>query len=114
MRTATSCTASLSFAEAIDSFLLYLAVEKGLSDNYQLLSRRLLGRLSTWLQAQGLSDPREVQRDHLTDYLYNSKLRGLVAASLKQEVAVIKSFFRFLRSRYGLRPDPAALFRTPK
>jgi integrase/recombinase XerD len=104
----------LSFADAVDEFLTFLAVERGLSENYQLLNRRLLGRLSTWLQAQGTSDPRKVQRDHLTDYLYQLKTRRLAPASLKQEVAVMKGFFRFLRSRYGLRPDPAEILRTPK
>jgi hypothetical protein len=43
----------LTFGEAIDSFLIYLAVERGLSENYQLLNRRLLGRLSAWLTVSG-------------------------------------------------------------
>jgi integrase/recombinase XerD len=104
----------LTFGEAVDSFLIYLAIERGHSENYQLLNRRLLGKLLTWLQAQGASDPSMVQRDHLTDYLHNLKLRGLVPASLKQEIAAMKGFFRFLRSRYGLKPDPAEVLRTPK
>lgn len=114
MKAINASCGALSFTEAVDEFLTYLAIERGHSDNYQLLNRRLLGRLSSWLQAQGVPDPGSVHRDHLTDYLYNSKLRGLVAASLKQEVAVMKGFFRFLRSRYGLRPDPAEILRTPK
>jgi len=104
----------MTFTEAIESFLVYLAIERGHSENYQLLNRRLLGKLSSWLQAQGVPEPGRVQRDHLTDYLYSLKQRGLVAASLKQEVAVMKGFFRFLRSRCGLRPDPAEILRTPK
>lgn len=104
---------SLEWGEAINEFIIYLAIERGLADSYQLMNRRLLSKLSSWLQAQGLPGPGSVQRDHLTDYLYNSKLRGLVAASLKQEVAVMKGFFLFLRSRYGLRPDPAEILRTP-
>jgi site-specific recombinase XerD len=106
-------SSKLTFGDAVDSFLIYLAVERGLSENYQLLNRRLLRKLSTCLQAQGLSDPREVQRDQLTDYLYQLKTRGLAAASLKQEVAVMKGFYRFLHSRYGAR-DPAEILRTPK
>jgi integrase/recombinase XerD len=105
-------TTKLSFSEAIDSFLIYLTYERGLSKNWELLNRRLLGKLSSWLQAQGTSDPREVQRDQLTDYLYEQKKRGLAPASLKQEVAVMKGFFKFLHSRFGAY-DPAEIFRMP-
>jgi site-specific recombinase XerD len=113
MKAINASCCGVSFTEAIDEFLTYLAIERGHSENYQILNRRLLGRLSTWLQAQGTSDPRKVQRDQLTDYLYQLKTRGLAAASLKQEVAVMKGFYRFLHSRYGAR-DPAEILRTPK
>ena len=43
----------MSFSEAIDEFLTYLAIERGHSENYQLLNRRLLGKLASWLPAQG-------------------------------------------------------------
>jgi site-specific recombinase XerD len=113
-RCAPSMQRSLSFSEAIDSFILYLAVERGLSENYELLNRRLLHKLSVWCQTQGILDPKKVHPDHLTDYLYQLRKRGLVAASLKQEMAAMKGFYRFLKSRYGLQRDPAELLRTPK
>lgn len=113
MKAINASRCGVSFTEAIDEFLTYLAIERGLSENYQLLNRRLLAKLSAWLQAQGISDPRKVQRDQLTDYLYLLKTRGLAAASLKQEVAVMKGFYRFLHSRYGAH-DPAEILRTPK
>ena len=115
MKAQNASWCGLSFADAIDEFLTFLAVERGHSANYQLLNRRLLGKLSTWLQTQGVPDPGSVHRDHPTDYLYQIKTtRDLAPASLKQEMAVMKGFFRFLRSRHGLRPDPAEIIRTPK
>jgi site-specific recombinase XerD len=56
-------TRSLSFSEAIDSFILYLAVEKGLSANYQLSNRQSLQKLATWCAAGGLPDPRAWRND---------------------------------------------------
>lgn len=114
MSVKTRSAGRLSFSEAIDSFLLYLAVEKGLSDNYQLLSRRLLGKLSAWCQAQGITKPQQVRLDDLTTYLHQLKTGGLAPASLKQEVVALKGFYGFLRSRYGMKRDPAELLRTPK
>jgi antitoxin component of RelBE/YafQ-DinJ toxin-antitoxin module len=95
----------LSFSDAIDLFILYLATEKGLSVNYQLSNHRSLQELVTWCDARGLLDPASVQTTDLTDYL-NSK-RGLAPASLRIAIIAIRLFFRFLRSRYGLKRDPA-------
>jgi site-specific recombinase XerD len=104
----------LTFGGAVDSFLTYITVERGFSENYQLLSRRLLNRLAAWFEAKGISDPRKIGRDELTDYLHELKSRGLAPASLKQEVAAMKGFCRFLRSRHGAKRDPGELLRTPK
>ena len=105
---------SLSFSEAINDFLVFVAIEKGLSNNYQLLSRRLLSKLSAWCQAQGITKPKQVRIEDLTNYLHQLKTGGLAPASLKQEVAALKGFYGFLRSRYGMKRDPAELLRTPK
>jgi integrase/recombinase XerD len=113
-RRASSMQRSLSFREAIETFVLYLATEKGLSFNYQLSNRRSLQELAAWCDARGLPDPRSVQTADLTDYLGSIKNRGLASASLRIVIIAIRLFYRFLRSRYGLKRDPAELLRTPK
>jgi integrase/recombinase XerD len=107
-------TRILPFGEAIDSFILYLAVEKGLSSNDQLSNRRSLQELAAWCDARGLLDSRSVQTADLTDYLSSIKNRGLAPASLRIAVVAIRLFFRFLCVRYRLKRDPAELLRTPK
>jgi integrase/recombinase XerD len=118
MNTKTRCPLSLqrilSFGEAIDSFILYLAVEKGLSANYQLSNRRSLAELATWCLANGISDPGSVRIENLTDYLSALKARGLAPASLRIAIIAIRLFYRFLCIRYRLKRDPAELLRTPK
>jgi integrase/recombinase XerD len=107
-------TRSLPFGEAIDSFILYLAVEKGLSVNYQLSNRQSLQKLAKWCAAEGLPDSRSVQTADLTNYLSSLKNRSLAPRSLKIAIVAINQFFRFLCSRYGCKQDPAGLLRTPK
>src|SRR5258708_7222557 len=84
MNAKTRCVPSmqrrLSFSEAIDAFILYLATEKGLSGNYQLSNRRSLQELAAWCDARGLLDPASVQTTELTDYLSSLKNRGLAPA----------------------------------
>jgi site-specific recombinase XerD len=109
----TKARSVLSFREAIESFLVFLAVERGLSDNYQRLNSRLLEKFSAWCEARELSDPGRVQFDDLTAYLHHLKERGLAAASRKQEIAALKGFYRFLCSRHGLR-DLAQRLRPPR
>jgi site-specific recombinase XerD len=52
----------IDFAEAIDCFILYLATERGLSENYQLSTKRFLEKFSDWAERlKRLSSPREVE-----------------------------------------------------
>ena len=54
----------------IDEFVRFLAVEKGLSDNYQLSVRSSLEAFSEWASKHhGVTETKEVTLDHLTDYL---------------------------------------------
>src|SRR6186997_1651190 len=105
--------------EAIDDFILYLATERGLSDNYQLSTRLSLEGFTHWLerrkllktvgeaalaQLTGAGSPvphfpveiKEVILGDISDYLAHRKRAGLSAASIKLIVVAIKIFFRWL------------------
>lgn len=82
---------------AVDEFIAYLALERGLSENYQLSNRASLETLAGWLyQARGLQDWRAVELPHLTDYLAERKRHGLAPASIKLVIVATKIFFRWL------------------
>ena len=101
--------------EAIDSFLLYLATERGLSDNYQLSTRRSLEAFAQWLEQEGqITAPGKVTHAHITEYLGVCKKRGLAAASVKLVVVAIKIFFRFLHLRKQVAKDVAELLPLPR
>ena len=66
--------------EAIDTFILYLATERGLSDNYQLSTRRSLESFAGWLESHAKLTPGKVTPAAITDYLAWRKRSGLAAA----------------------------------
>jgi integrase/recombinase XerD len=100
---------------ALEDFILHLATERGLSDNYQLSTRRILESFSAWAEkTHQLSDPRTVTLTHLHDYLAFRKRCGLAAASVKIEVVALKIFFRWLASRSRIAHDPAEVLPLPR
>ena len=105
----------IDFAEAIDRFILYLATERGLSENYQLSTRRSLEDFADWAtnRKQPFS-PDKTGLAELTKYLASEKERGLAPASMKLIVVALKIFFRFLKMRSMTEKDPAELLTLPR
>jgi integrase/recombinase XerD len=105
----------IDFAEAIDRFMLYLATERGLSENYQISTRRSLEEFADWAsKRQKLFSPGKVELAELTKYLASEKERGLAPASMKLIVVALKIFFRFLKMRSMTEKDPAELLTLPR
>ena len=105
----------VDFAGAIDCFILYLATERGLSENYQLSTRRSLERFADWAQkVKRLSSPSEIELGGLSEYLATEKERGLAPGSMKLVVVALKIFFRFLKIRLMTERDPAELLPLPR
>jgi integrase/recombinase XerD len=121
----------------IEDFILYLATERGLSDNYQISTRLSLEGFATWLERrrlverigetalqqmlvagtpppQTVFEAREVTSAHITDFLAHKKRTGLSASSIKLVVIAIKIFFRWLTARKRLERDPAEVFPLPR
>ena len=99
----------------LEDFILHLATERGLSENYQLSTRRSLESFSDWAEkTHALSDARSVILAHLHDFLAHRKRLGLAAASIKLEVVALKIFFRWLASRNHIPHDPADVLPLPR
>src|SRR3989440_9296220 len=95
--------------QEIDSFIRFLATERGLSDNYQLSTRRSLTEFAEWCSsAKKIAAAREVTQPVISEYLAARKRRGLAAASIKLIVVALKIFFRFLPSKGSMTRDPTA------
>jgi len=100
--------------EQIENFIAHLAVERGLSTNYQLSTQQSLASFGGWLEKIARVPLAEVTPGHITDYLTFRKRAGLAAASIKLEAVAIRIFFRFLAARKILRDDPAEHLATPR
>jgi len=101
--------------EEIETFIRYLAVERGLSENYQLSTERSLGEFARWCaerkqitRAQGVGLPL------ISEYLAERKRGGLSASSIKLIVVALKIFFRFAGARGWVTKDPTDSLVLPR
>src|SRR5438445_19735 len=81
--------------DVIDSFIRFLAVERGLSENYQLSTQRSLSDFAHWCAAsKKIDNPHAVTLAVISEYLAHRKRAGLSASSIKLIVVALKIFFR--------------------
>lgn len=101
--------------EEIDLFIRFLATERGLSDNYQLSTRRSLSEFANWCSsARQITAPREVAMPLISDFLAFRKRGGLAASSIKLLVVALKIFFRFLLAKGRIERDPTETLSLPR
>jgi integrase/recombinase XerD len=98
----------------IEDFILHLATERGLSDNYQLSTRRSLETFAAWAQRKNLTECAAVTLAHLQDFLAERKRAGLAASSIKLEIVALKIFFRWLAARGSVPHDVADVLPLPR
>src|SRR5438034_5902157 len=111
----THATTVPEMEHAIDSFIRFLAVERGLSENYQLSTQRSLSEFARWCTARKkIEDPRSVTLPAISEYLADRKRAGLSASSIKLIVVALKIFFRFLVAQGKLPRDPAEALTFPR
>ena len=122
---------------AIEDFILYLATERGLSENYQLSTRLSLEGFTGWLERRKLAatmgaaavedlvrkeEPlpevtlgcADVVLADISAYLGHRKKGGLSAASIKLIVVALKIFFRWLHARKRVPEDLSELLPLPR
>jgi len=101
--------------DSIDAFIRFLAVERGLSENYQLSTQRSLSEFAQWCSAKKkIKQPRGVTLPMMSEYLADRKRAGLSASSIKLVVVALKIFFRFLAAKGIIERDPAEALALPR
>jgi integrase/recombinase XerD len=101
--------------QAIDAFIRFLAVERGLSENYQLSTQRSLGEFAHWCAARHKIDQvRKITLALISEYLAERKRAGLSAASIKLIVVALKVFFRHLAAKGVVDHDPTKALSLPR
>ena len=101
--------------DSIDSFIRFLAVERGLSENYQLSTHRSLSEFAQWCAARKkITRPRDVTLPVMSEYLAERKRAGLSASSIKLIAVALKIFFRFLAAKAIIDRDPSEALALPR
>jgi integrase/recombinase XerD len=104
----------MTFPEATDRFILYLATERGLSVNYQISVRQSLEGFAEWAGCQGITEVEAVTLPQLSSYLLSRKTDGLTNTTIRLNAIALKICFRFLAARGFLKSDPADGLMAPR
>ncbi len=105
--------------EDIDSFLSYLAVEKGFSENTVVAYRNDLYQLASFIEEEAAKRSlapswADFSRQGMLSYLLNLNERGYVATTKARKVAAAKSFFKFMVAEGNIKDDPMQNIGSPK
>jgi integrase/recombinase XerD len=92
---------------ALDPFLEYLVVERGLAQNTLEAYRRDLARYTDYLAARGV-DLARLDRAEVPRYLLALREAGLSPRSVARHLSAIRQFHRFLAREGSLPEDPTA------
>lgn len=98
----------------LDSFLSYLAVEKGLSENTLESYGRDVRKFIEFLEHKKVKDISNVKYPEIAEFLAYSKDKGFNPATIVRSIVSIKQFFKYLIIEKLISEDPAAQIKTPK
>ena len=97
----------------VRTFLNYLRVEKGLSDNTIQAYRRDMAKFAVFAGERKVGVT-GLRREHVVDFLGTLYRRNLDSRSVARHLVTIRHFFRFLLLEGAIESDPAANIESPK
>jgi integrase/recombinase XerD len=93
--------------EAIQSYLSFLAIERGVAPlTLEAYGRDLRGFMS-FLHHRGFLSPEKVRPEDIIDYLTKLREEGLASTSVNRVLAAIRGFFKYLTREKRLERNPA-------
>ena len=98
----------------IEDFIDYLSVERGLAQNTLLAYRRDLNKYLDYLDHHGVGGISYINRNHISNFMYDQKRQELSTNSICRALAAIKTFHKFLVRERLSKDDPTSLVDTPK
>ncbi|MGB9839914.1 site-specific tyrosine recombinase XerD [Thermovenabulum sp.] len=100
--------------EILDSFLDFLVVERGLSNNTVLSYKNDLNQFINFLKNNGVKTFNEVNRANIISYLLFLQRKKRASSSILRSLAAIKTFYHFLLRERIIEEDPTYNLDTPK
>jgi len=99
---------------AIEGYLAWARVEKGLAENTLSNYARDLALLDGWLEGKGIRQPEEVTRHLLSEYMGWLLDTGRSMRTAARHRAAYRQLFRFLLREGILEADPSLLVEAPR
>lgn len=100
--------------ELIQSFLDYLSLECGLSENTVLAYRNDLNKFRGFLDKWDIEKMEDLRPEHLNLYMVAERERGIGVNSVSRNLSAIKQFYKFLVIDGRLKKDVLAEVDSPK
>ena len=97
----------------VRTFLSYLRVEKGLSDNTIQSYRRDMLKFVEFLDKKNI-DTAQIRRTDVVEFMASLYKRRLDSRSVARHLVTIRHFFRFALLEGFVKEDPAATIESPK
>lgn len=98
----------------LQSFMHFLAVERGLSRNTLEAYERDLTRYLDFLTQQGITQLQDVGKPAITNYLSALRKEGKATASISRSIVSIRAFHQFLHRERWTEADPSFHLESPK
>lgn len=99
---------------AVDTFIVYIASEKGLSKNTVSSYSTDLKRFAVYLHANGITDTADITTDAILGFLKELRISGLSGSSAVRYQVTVRTFFRFMLREGILKKDPVHILELPK
>ena len=106
--------ANNTYEDMLDSYLTYLVVIKGLSENTAHSYKTDIEKLFSFLEKNGVDSITEVQLSHLTDFAVDLNIGGLSIRSINRCIVSVKQFFKYLLLKDVFNNDPAIDLVAPR
>ena len=100
--------------EHLDSFLVYLTMNRGLSKNTIESYSRDISSLTAFLGKRGISDSTAVSEHEIAAFFEYLRKKKLSPRSVARNIVSLKQFFRFLLTEKVITGDPMRNTVSPK
>ena len=94
-----------------DEFFTFLEVERNASPRTVINYRHAL---EEFRKIPNLPGWKEITADHFRRYLFDCNKRGIARPTIRLHFAALRTFFKFLTERHGLKENPLKEVQLPK
>ncbi len=100
--------------ELVESFLNYLIVECGLSDNTIKGYKSDLRNFSNYLKNRGIKRFQDLRANMIINYIEGEKQRGLSENSISRSLVTVKMFYKYMITEEKISRNPMSSINSPK